>query len=194
LAQDTLAAALELQQGSNLKAYTLPLETLWARLELEMGKAELACARLEPLINIADRAPPEQRTAFACLLASALSITGQQAKALARLEQIDPPAWMLARLENVRLLTGENPTTPSDLRRILEAAPPLEALELLWTLNGRDSDSGPQSKARRLEISRLEQHLIGSLEDHPEWSVNFLARLGTLRERGMAHDVLRREP
>jgi hypothetical protein len=101
---------------------------------------------------------------------------------------------MLARLENVRLLAGENPTTPTDLKRILEDAPPLEALELLWTLNGRDSDSGSQTKTRKLEITRLEQQLIASLEDHPELSVNFLAHLGTLRERGMAHDVLRREP
>jgi DNA-binding SARP family transcriptional activator/predicted ATPase len=194
LAQDTLAAALKLQQGSNLQAYTLPLEILWARLELEMGRAELARVRLEPLIEVANRAPPEQRAAFTCLLASALSITGQQAKAQAQLEQVNPPAWMLARLENVRLLAGGNPTTPTDLKRILEAAPPLEALELLWTLNGQVSDSGAQTKTQKSEISRLEQQLITSLEDHPELSVNFLARLGTLRERGMAHDVLRREP
>jgi tetratricopeptide (TPR) repeat protein len=194
LARNTLDSALELQQGSNLQAYTLPLETLWARLELEVGQAELACLRLEPLIEVTDRAPPEQRTAFTCLFASARIITGQQAKAKAQLEHIDPPAWMLARLENVRLLAGENPTTPTDLKRILEDAPPLEGLELLWTLNGRDSDSGSQSKTRKLEITRLEQQLITSLEDHPELSVNFLARLGTLRERGMAHDVLRREP
>ncbi len=194
LVRDTLTAALELQQGSNLQAYKLPLESLWARLELELGKAELAHARLEPLMDIADRSPPEQRTAFACLLAVALASTDEQAKALARLDLIDPPAWMLARLENVRLLAGEIPTTPENLKRILEHAPPLEALELLWTLNGLVPDSGPQTKARRLEIARLEQQLIGSLEDHPELFVNFLARLGTLRERGMAHDVLRSEP
>jgi tetratricopeptide (TPR) repeat protein len=191
LAQDTLESALELQQGSNLQAYTLPLETLWARLELELGQADLARVRLEPLINIADRAPPEQRAAFACIYASALTAINQKSHAIEVIGSLEAPDWMRARLETVRqraVALGSRPEhlIPEHLTQILEHSPSLEGFELLCSLE--------PNGARQLKLERLEKQLIGSLDGFPELSVNFCSRLGTLRERGMAHDALRREP
>jgi tetratricopeptide (TPR) repeat protein len=186
LAKETLDSARECLNGSNLTAYSLALETLQARLEFESGQPEPARSRLEPLTELANRAPPEQRIAFACIYASILIDLEDAQTALNLIAHLEPPQWMQARLERVRQMIAENPTASDQLQPILEHAPPLEGLELLHTLNG--------SKANRLEIERLEKQLIGSLEDHPELREFFLTRLGTLRERGMAHDALRRTP
>jgi DNA-binding SARP family transcriptional activator len=184
LAKDTLDSARTCLNGSNLQAYTLPLETLQARLEFESGQLEPARSRLEPLTQLADRAPPEQRTAFACVYASILIELGETQTLLELIAHLDPPQWMQARLERVKQMIAEIPTTPERFKRILEQAPPLERLELLCALE--------DSNANRLEVQGLERQLIGSLEDHPELSVMFLTRLGTLRERGLTHDALRR--
>jgi hypothetical protein len=186
LARETLESTHEHLTSSNLQAYTLPLETLRARLEFESGELATAHSRLEPLIGLADRSPPEQRTAFVCVYARTLMDLGEVSSAINLIAHLDPPQWMQARLEGVRQMTAQIPTTPERLRPILEHAPPLERLELLCTL--------PDSKANRLEIERLEHQLTSSLEDHPELRKFFLTRLGTLRERGMAHDALRSEP
>ena len=186
LARRTLELASECLNGSNLQAYTLPLETLRARLEFESGQVAAARSRLEPMIELAERAPPEQRTAFSCVYAHILIDLGEVSSAINLIADLNPPQWMRARLENVHQMIAENPTTPERLKPILEHAPPLERLELLCTL--KDSD------ANRLEIKRLEKNLIGSLEGHPELLGFFLRRLGTLRERRMAHHALRREP
>ena len=186
LAQETLKSANECLNGSNLQAYTLPLETLLARLEFESGQLAEAHSRLAPLTDLADRAPPEQRTAFICVYARILIDLGEVSSATTLIAHVDPPQWMRARLEGVRQMTAKNPTTPEQLKIILEHAPPLEKLELLCTLK--------DSKATGLEVERLEKQLTGSLDGHPELLGIFLTRLGTLRERGMAHDALRSEP
>jgi DNA-binding SARP family transcriptional activator/tetratricopeptide (TPR) repeat protein len=185
LAQQTLDAARESLQGSNLQAYTLPLETLHARLELESDPVA-ARARLEPLLEIADRAPPEQHAAFVCVHASALIASNDFSQALGVVRSLDAPGWMRARLESVRQRAEKLRPFPTDLQKILAHAPPLESLELLCLLE--------PNRTRKLEIEHLEQQLIGSLDGFPDLSVNFRSRLGTLRERGKAHDVLRSEP
>jgi tetratricopeptide (TPR) repeat protein len=182
LAQQTLEAARESLQRSSLQAYTLPLETLHARLELESNPAA-ARARLEPLLEIADRAPPEQHAAFVCVHASALIATKDLNQAFAMVHSLEAPTWMQARLESVRQSAQKQGMIPKGLNQILGHAPPLEGLELLCFLE--------PNATRKTEMDRLEKQLIGSLEGFPDLLVNFRSRLGTLRERGKAHDVFR---
>ena len=187
LAEETLHSARECLDGSHLKAYTLPLETLQACLEFESNDFAAARSRLEPLGQLASRAAPEQRTAFACVYARiAFALQDVQA-ALNSIADLEPPQWMRARLESVRQTVAKESTPPHQLQRILNHAPTLEGLELLWTIN-------THSKQDRMRIERLEIQLIGSLEDQPKLQDLFLLRLGTLRERATAHDALRRRP
>ena len=205
MAQETLNAVRESLQGSNLQAYTLPLETLHARLELESDPIA-ARSRLEPLLQIATQAPPEQHAAFICIYASALIATNdvRQAQSVLRSEA---PEWMLARLETVRQRADQQADQQADqhayqradqprsthdaLKQILDLAPPLERFELLCSL---EPETATTLKIDRLEIDRLEKQLLASLNGFPELSVAFHSRLGTLRERAMADDDLRREP
>jgi DNA-binding SARP family transcriptional activator/predicted ATPase len=185
LARQALDGTRESLQGSSLQAYMLPLETLHSRLELE-SEPVAARSRLEPLLEISDRAPPEQRAAFVCAYASALIATGEQSRAFSLVDSFEAPTWMWARLETVRQLADTRRASPTALKQILEHAPPLEAFELLCLLEA--------DKTRTLEIEHLEQQLIEGFQGFPDLSVHFRARLGTLRERGKAHDALRRKP
>jgi hypothetical protein len=139
------------------------------------------------MMELANRAPPEQRSAFACVYASILIEQGQTETALDLITHLEPPQWMQARLERLHQILADHPKTPAQLTAILKHAPPLERLELLHSING-------DSRKEQLEIERLETQLLEGLEDHPELRECFLARLGTLRERDMAHDALRRTP
>jgi DNA-binding SARP family transcriptional activator/predicted ATPase len=185
LAEQALEVARELLRTATLQAYTLPLETLQARLHLETDPLA-ARSGLEPLLEIADRAPLEQRSAFICVYANALIASGELHKADKLLDMLEAPTWLQARLEIVRQHLEPDRSNPADLQAILEHAPPLEALELLYLLD--------INKTRTQQIDRLEKQLFDSLEGFPELSVKFHSRLGTLRERGKAHDALRREP
>jgi hypothetical protein len=163
----------------------LPLETLQARLHLETDPLAVRSG-LEPLLEIADRAPLEQRSAFICVYANALIASGKPHKASELLDMVEAPTWLQARLEVVRQHLAPDRSNPPHLQTILEHAPPLDALELLCLLK--------TSKAQSQEIDRLERQLIDSLKGFPELTVKFHSRLGTLRERGKAHDALRRKP
>ncbi len=189
--QELLETTAQLMDHSGQTGLRVPLEVLFARLDLAQNRSRDALRRLEALGETVQAASFEHRAALACVLAQARVRDGDPAGAIRALDGLKVPGWLEPRLLAARLEAHTQiESNRESLNADLEAATqlldrskpsPLETLALRRAMAAGFMAAG-QDRRARAQTDQIEA-LQRAVNHEREAALMAASDLGTLRER-----------